>query len=117
MSSTGGKPRRRELRALVLYIHRLMAVTVSPLPACLGAVVTGLDLDHPIDTPTAAVLRQAWLEHLVLFFPQIHLTNEQHLALARVFGPRTASTTANEGEDNRGLRTLADDGYPDILVL
>jgi taurine dioxygenase len=93
-----------------------MAVSVSPLPASLGAVVTGVDVDS-LDQKTTALLRQAWLDRLVLFFPEINLTNDQHMTLARIFGPHTASTTRSDGEDKRGLRTLAGDGYPDILVL
>lgn len=94
-----------------------MAVTIRPLPASLGAVVTGLRVGDGLDDVTVALLRRTWLERLVLFFPGLHLTNAEHVALARVFGSGTASTSPTAGEDNRGLRTLADDGHPEILVL
>ncbi len=93
-----------------------MTLAVTPLPAALGAAVTGLELSRPLDEPTVAVLRQAWRDYLVLLFPALHLSNDQHLALAAVFGTAVASTSRGD-DDYRGLRTLAAEGYPQILVL
>lgn len=90
-------------------------LTVTPLGGAMGATVEGLDVDA-LDDGLAAELKAAWIAHHVLFFPAQHLTNDQHLRLARVFGARLEATTES-GKDHRGAPTLADEGYPEILVL
>ncbi|NIO41591.1 MAG: taurine dioxygenase [Burkholderiales bacterium] len=59
---------------------------VRPLGAALGAEVVGIDLSKPLPIATVTTLRQAFLEHLVLFFRDQHLTPKQQLAFARLFG-------------------------------
>lgn len=70
---------------------------ISPLPQSLGAVVEGLEPDG-LHAATDA-LRAAWREHLVLFFPKLGLTTEQHVALGSIFGSLAATSTA--GDDYR----------------
>lgn len=92
---------------------------IDRLRGALGATVHGLDVDAisaETDGPLAAELRRAWAEHLVLFFPGIHLTPAQQVCLAGVFGPRLAATT-EIGADYRNTPTMADDGFPQILLL
>jgi taurine dioxygenase len=98
--------------ATVGVAHRL---TVTSLGGAMGATVHGLDVDA-LDDAIAAELRQAWAEHLVLFFPALHLTPERHVRLASVFGRRLAATTETGGEDRRGIPTLAAEGFPQLLV-
>lgn len=60
-------------------------LSVERLGRALGAEVRGLDLD----TATAevvATVRALLLEHLVLFFPDQHLSMDGHVALGRLFG-------------------------------
>jgi taurine dioxygenase len=52
-----------------------------------GAVVRGVDLRRPIDAPTAEQLRQAWLDHQVLVFPEQDLGFAELEAAATTFGP------------------------------
>lgn len=59
---------------------------INPLPAPLGAQVTGVDLTHPLDGKTAAGLRQAWLDHLVLIFPDQDISDPELLRFTREFG-------------------------------
>ena len=94
-------------------------LTVTPLQAALGATVTGLSvesLDGPDGACLVAELRAAWTAHKVLFFPGIGLTPAQQVRLAGVFGPRLAATT-DAGADYRGAPTLADEGFPQLLLL
>ncbi|MEZ5265750.1 MAG: TauD/TfdA family dioxygenase [Acidimicrobiales bacterium] len=63
-----------------------VALSVTRLTPALGAEVRGIDLAGA-DAATAAQLRRLLTEHLVLFFPDQHLTNDQHVALGRHFGP------------------------------
>ena len=61
-------------------------ITVRPATGVLGAYVEGVDLaDGPSDE-TIAEMRQAFIEHHVLFFRNQQLTAEQQIAFGRRFG-------------------------------
>lgn len=62
---------------------------VERLAGALGAEVRGVRLAELGDAQFAA-LRELLLEHLVLFFPDQHLTIDEHVALGRRFGPLEA---------------------------
>jgi taurine dioxygenase len=83
-----------------------MALTVEPVSGALGAEIRGLDLEHLTDDGFAAV-EQALLDHLVIFFPDQHLTPEGHRALGWRFG---------ELEIHPFIPKLAED-YQEIIVL
>lgn len=60
---------------------------IRRLAGALGAAIEGMDLAQPVDTQIMADLRQAFLDHLVLVFPdQGHLTPQQHIAFAARWG-------------------------------
>lgn len=61
--------------------------TVERTTGVFGAVVHGLDLRRPLDPPTAERLRQAWLRHQVLVFPDQDLSFDELEAVATAFGP------------------------------
>jgi alpha-ketoglutarate-dependent taurine dioxygenase len=63
-----------------------MALTVRRLHPALGAEVRGVDFRRPIPEDVRAELNAAWMEHLVLVFPEQPVTDEQQVALTRVFG-------------------------------
>jgi taurine dioxygenase len=67
----------------------LTALDVRPLGPAIGAEVHGVDLARPLPDETVAAIRAAWLEHLVLFFPDQELTAETQLAFASRFGTTT----------------------------
>lgn len=87
-----------------------MTTTVSldldRLTGALGAEVRGVRLAD-LDDATFAVLRDALAEHLVLFFPDQHLTPDEHRAFALRFG---------EAEIHPFIPKL-DDSHPEIVVL
>jgi alpha-ketoglutarate-dependent taurine dioxygenase len=62
-----------------------MTPIVTPTPATLGAVVTGLALAR-MDEPTWNAVERAFLDHAVLIFPGQHLTETEQVAFARRFG-------------------------------
>ncbi|MGF1598845.1 MAG: TauD/TfdA dioxygenase family protein [Acidimicrobiales bacterium] len=66
-----------------------LEVDVTPLAAALGAEVRGIDLASAGDVGSALV-EELLLRHQVLFFPGQHLTLDEHVALARHFGPLEA---------------------------
>ena len=61
-------------------------LTVRPVSPVIGAEVDGLDLSRPVDAPTLQALKEALAEHLVLFFRDQDITQEQHTAFGRCFG-------------------------------
>jgi taurine dioxygenase len=62
-----------------------MQISVDPLSSVLGARVEGLVVDE-LDEAGREVLREAFDEHQVLFFPELDPNPAQHKALASVFG-------------------------------
>src|ERR1700712_3199335 len=64
-------------------------LSVSPATPTIGATISGVDLSAPLDDGTVAAIRQALLDHLVLFFRDQELDDEKHLAFAGRFGDVT----------------------------
>lgn len=64
---------------------------IHRVSGALGAEVRGLDLVDELDDDTIAQLRAAWLEHLVLVFPDQNLTPDGQVAFARQFGETTTA--------------------------
>ncbi len=58
---------------------------VTRMSGSLGAEIRGLDL-ATVDAAGAAVVHELLMEHQVLFFPEQHLTPDQHIAFGRHFG-------------------------------
>lgn len=65
---------------------RSVGLNVSPCGPVLGAEISGLRVSTLGDQATAAALRSLLLRHKVLFFRDLDLDHEQHLALGRVWG-------------------------------
>jgi taurine dioxygenase len=74
---------------------------VTRISGALGAEVTGVDLREMRDV---SGLRRLWLEHLVLFFRDQHLTPGEYMAFARQWGRPI------EYPFVKGI-----DGYPEII--
>lgn len=79
-------------------------LTVTPYGPVLGAEIAGLRIDGTVDAALATALRELLLRHKVLFFRDLDLDRDQHLALARVWG---------ELEGHPVIKHVA--GYPEIL--
>ena len=62
---------------------------VRPLTPTIGAEVHGVDAAERLDDSVIAAIRAAWLEHLVLFFPDQRMDPGQQVAFARRFGEIT----------------------------
>ena len=63
-----------------------MTIAVTPLHPMIGAAVRGVDLRQPMDPETFQEVHDAWMEHLVIVFPDQPITDEQHVAFTRYFG-------------------------------
>jgi len=61
------------------------AIDVTPLTGSLGAEIRGIDLTRA-DAADADAILDLLMQHLVLFFPDQHLTPDEHIAFGRLFG-------------------------------
>jgi taurine dioxygenase len=59
---------------------------IMKIAGALGAEISGVDLAQPMEAGLVAELRQALLDHLVIFFRDQTLTPAQFSAMARCFG-------------------------------
>lgn len=81
-------------------------IRVQPLTRHIGAEIGGIDFTRPLQDEQIAEVRQALLQHLVVFFRRQPMTLDQHLALGRRFGTLHVHPSAPGPE-----------GYPEILVI
>ena len=63
-----------------------MSIEVKKLGGSIGAVVSGVDLSDEPTGEQVDEIRRVWLDHLVIFFRDQHLTCDQFLAFARRVG-------------------------------
>ena len=76
------------------------------LSEALGARVEGLDLSKPLDEATVKSLKQAWRDHLVLVFPDQHLTPADQVKFSAYFGNVVEHPmTRNMPAPQRGIRS------------
>ncbi len=64
-----------------------MSLKIHRLAGALGAEVSGVDLSQPLPDATIAAIRQALVEHQVIFFRDQALTPAQQSAFGARFGP------------------------------
>jgi taurine dioxygenase len=63
-------------------------LTVSPIAGAVGAEISGVDL-RELDDDVVKAVREAWLDHGVVFFRDQQLDSEQYLTFARAIGELT----------------------------
>jgi taurine dioxygenase len=64
----------------------MSGIEIEPLGSAAGARIHGVDLSQPMSGNVFGQVRQALLDHLVIFFPDQQLTPDQHKAFGRLFG-------------------------------
>lgn len=64
-----------------------MGLVVEPSGAACGAAVRGLNLTEPLDPETIAAIRNAWLAHHVLVFPEQEMNDDDLERFTLSFGP------------------------------
>ncbi len=84
------------------------ALRIEPVTPLIGAVVSGVDLSRPLSDNELGAVRQALLDHLVIFFRGQDLTIGQHKAFGRQFG----ELHVHPARDRNGI-----EGHPEILYL
>ncbi len=83
------------------------SLDIRPLSPVIGAEIGGLDLSSPLDPEVVAMVREALVHHLVIFFRDQDLTPEQQAAFGRQFGELTSAHPV--------LASL--DGHPQVLPI
>jgi len=66
---------------------RTQHLEVTPSGQALGATVRGVDLTKPLAADVVAAIRDAWLTHHVLAFPDQNMTDDDLEAFTLNFGP------------------------------
>jgi taurine dioxygenase len=61
-------------------------IEVRPVAGALGAEIHGIDMSRDLADDVVGEVRQAFLDHLVIFLRDQKATPQQHLAFARKFG-------------------------------
>ena len=81
---------------------------VQPVTPAVGAVIGGLDLCTSLDDNMVRAIRDAVLEHGVVFFRDQELTREQTLAFMTNFGTPCVDPFSVVGEPVPALETIID---------
>lgn len=87
----------------------MSSMTITQLGFAAGAQVTGIDLRKPLSNEDQHRINEAWLEHIVLVFPEQDLTPEEQIAFSRRFG-------VLDNHESQAPSTLHPD-HREILVL
>lgn len=81
-------------------------VEFHPVTAHIGAEVSGIDLRKEATDEEVHAIRQALLKHLVLFFRDQDITDEQHMAFALRFGTLNVPAMKTKAQTNPGITVL-----------
>lgn len=84
-----------------------MSLTTRPLAPSIGLEVSGLDLSKPLDDATFAAVTRLFNENGILLFRDQNLTEDQHVALSRRFGPLQSHV----------LKSYLKSDHPELLVV
>ena len=82
---------------------------IRPVSPVIGAEIHGLDLSTHLDDATIAAIRQAVLEHRVVFFRGPDIGHEAHVEFGRRFGRLTRRAGKKHG--------VHPEGFPEILTV
>ncbi len=88
-------------------------IEIRPFPGPLGAEVIS-DVRN-LDQEGAAIVHQAWLDHLVLLFRGPVLNDEELMAFGRLFGDLAAPLPPEHGAE--GARTSDENQYPLVSII
>jgi alpha-ketoglutarate-dependent 2,4-dichlorophenoxyacetate dioxygenase len=81
-----------------------MATSVCPVTPGFVAEVGDVDLSQPDAVSDLLAIREAFARYAVLIFPNQHLSADQHLDFARLFGPLETTIAIYRGEARLRLR-------------
>jgi taurine dioxygenase len=100
----------------------MQGLNVAPLSGSLGAEVRGISLASATEADAEAI-QSLLMEHLVLFFPEQHLSPDEHIAFGRHFGELEAHPNLSLGAErpeffelhaSGGAGAIADEWHSDL---
>ena len=80
---------------------------VVPLTQHIGAEIRGIDLRDKPDEETIRAINRAWLDHLVLIFPDQQLSQEDLIRVTGYFGEQGCALASAEIFSERLLENAA----------
>ena len=84
-----------------------MELAVTPLTGTTGAEIRGFNLHEPLSPATLSAIRSALFEYKVIFFPEQHLSTDEHFAFATQFGELTEGHPTSAADNGRwGLNEI-----------
>jgi taurine dioxygenase len=89
-------------------MNHYRTIEVEPLTGVIGAQVHGVELREPITDEQRDEIRAAMLRHLVLFFREQDIDEDQQLAFASRFGPPVPATVLKDREGQPLFTNLED---------
>jgi len=96
-----------------------MSIRVTPLSKALGAKITGIDLSKALDDATAAAIRRAWLESIVIVIPGQDISEEDQERFCSRFGElelvRTGRAVSSDHPSVLMITNVRDSGRPTAL--
>ena len=81
-------------------------LTIEPLTPVIGAEIAGVDLKS-VTTDQVAEIRDALLQHQVIFFRDQTLNQQEHIHFARHFGELEIHPATPKGQDNPEVLHIA----------
>jgi len=82
-------------------------LAITPLTGTTGAEIRGVSLREPLDPATVAGIQRALYEYKVVFFPEQHLSTDEHFAFAAQLGEITEGHPTSAADQGRfGLNEI-----------
>ena len=76
-------------------------IEVRPIAGALGAEISGVDMARDLDDEVAAEVRQALLDHLVIFLRDQKVTPQQQVAFAKRSASRSNTRSSRASPERR----------------
>ena len=86
-------------------------ISAQRIAGALGAEIASVDLSRPLSDEVIGEIRQALLDHQVIFFHDQHLTPEQHLAFGRRFGELQIHDFVEPAEEDQHILEVRKEPY------
>jgi alpha-ketoglutarate-dependent taurine dioxygenase len=91
----------------VTTVESQIELAVTPLTGTTGAEIRGVSLRQPLPASTVAEIRRALFDYKVIFFPEQHLSTDEHFAFAALFGEITEGHPTSAADHGRwGLNEI-----------
>jgi alpha-ketoglutarate-dependent taurine dioxygenase len=91
----------------VTTVESQVELAITPLTGTTGAEIRGVSLREPLAAGTLADIRQALFDYKVIFFPEQHLSTDEHFAFAAQFGEITEGHPTSAADNGRwGLNEI-----------